>query len=243
MNVAERIRVGAGTRRTVVRCLGPFRIHDPSGNQFQVRTRKARALLAALALSGRPMSRDSLAALLWSDRGEAQARASLRQSIFELQHCGEEEPVLVAARDDLAIRPDLLVTDLDLVREAAAEGDWQRLLVQLQHAEPGLLTDLDGLDEEYDSWLRCERALEPANTLSLAVEAAERCLEAAGPRAALDITCEVLRLDPVNEAAARLAMRIDKQLGDSAALHRHYGALRDRLAEDYGAEPSAETSQ
>ena len=241
MNVAERIRAGAGLHRTVVRCLGPFRIVDPPGNQFQVRTRKARALLAALAFPRRSMSRDMLAALLWSDRGEAQARASLRQTIFELQHSGDVEPVLVAGRDDIAIRPDLLVTDLDLVRESAAVGDWQRLLVQLQQAETGLLSDLDGLDEEYDSWLRNARALEPASTLAIAAEAAERCMESAGPRMALDIVSEVIRLDSANEQAVRVALRIDKQLGDNAALHRHYAALRDRLREEYDSEPSPET--
>jgi DNA-binding SARP family transcriptional activator/TolB-like protein/cytochrome c-type biogenesis protein CcmH/NrfG len=242
VNVATRIRAGAGTHRTILGCLGSFRIYDQSGNQFQVRTRKARALLAALAISGRPMSRDSLAALLWSDRGEPQARASLRQSIFELQHCFGQEPVLVATRDDLSVRNDILATDLDLLREAAAGKDWKQLLVQLRHSESGLLSDLDGLDEEFDSWLRAERSIEPAATLSCSIEAAEQCLESAGPRAALEIVAEVLRLDSVNEAAARLAMRIDWQLGDSAALHRHYSALRQALLDDYGVEPSAETA-
>ena len=69
MNVAERVRIGASARLAIVRCLGRFRLEDASGNQLQVRTRKGRAMIAALAVSGRPMSRDSMAALLWSDRG------------------------------------------------------------------------------------------------------------------------------------------------------------------------------
>ena len=243
MNVAERVRAGTGLRRATVRCLGRFKVQDASGNQLQVRTRKARAIVAALALTGRPMPRDGLAALLWSDRGEAQARASLRQTIFELQRCGGSEAILVAGRDDVAVRPELLVTDIDLIRQAAADGDWQGLLAELEKSEPGLLQDLDGLDEEYDSWLRSERAHEPARTFALAVEAAERCFATAGPRAALDILSEVLRLDPVNEEATRLAMRIDRQIGDSSAVRRHYAALRDRLREDYDAEPSPETAE
>jgi DNA-binding SARP family transcriptional activator/TolB-like protein len=241
VNLAERIRPFADTRRAVVRCLGRFRLHDGSGNQLQVRTRKARALVAALAVSNRPMSRDTLAALLWSDRGEQQARASLRQTIFELQHCGGQEPVLAVGRDDVSIRGDLLVTDVELIRDAASDDDWQRLLDHLREARPGLLTDLDGLDEEFDSWLRTERSQEPTGTLAIAVEAAERCMESAGPRAALEIACEVLRLDPADEPAARLAMRIDKQVGDNAALHRRYSVLRDRLRDEYDAEPSPET--
>lgn len=241
MNIAGRIEQGADTRRAVVRCLGRFRLQDSFGNQLQIRTRKARALLAALALSRRPMARDALADLLWSDRGEAQARSSLRQTLFELQHLGVEEPVLAAARDDIAIRPDLLTTDLELIRAASSGGDWGRLLTLLQDSAPGLLTDLDGLDEEFDSWLRTQRPHEPARALSAAVDAAERCTGEAGPRVAMDIVAEVLRLDPLNEEAARAAMRIDHQLGDNGALHRHYAMLRERLRDDLGAEPSPET--
>lgn len=241
MNLAERIRTGTGTRRAMVHCLGRFRLEDSSGNQLQVRTRKARALISALAVSRRPMSRDCLATLLWSDRGDPQARASLRQTIFELQRCGGGEPLVLAARDDIAVRPDLLVTDIELIREASADDDWQRLLHCLKQAEPGLLSDLDGLDEEFDSWLRNERSRNPGETLGIALEAAERCLAASGARAALEIVSEVLRLDPLSEEATRLAMRIGKQLGDSDAVHRHFHALKTRLRNDLDAAPAPET--
>lgn len=242
MNVAERVGKTESATRLVVRCLGRFRLENQHGDQLQLRTRKARAVLAALALCGRPMSRDALADLLWSDRGEVQARSSLRQTIFELQHFESgASPILVAGRDDLSARQDHLVTDIDLVRLAAIEGDWPRLLALLADSEQGLLTDLDGLDQEFDDWLRHERAQEPARTLTTAVAAAERCMAEAGPRAALDLVSEILRLDPVNEEATRLALRIDHDLGDNRALNDHFQALTGHLRDLYGVEPSAET--
>jgi DNA-binding SARP family transcriptional activator/TolB-like protein len=242
MNVAERVGRSATGALAIVRCLGHFRLEDSGGNQLQFRTRKARATLAVLAMHGRPMSRDALADLLWSGRGETQARASLRQTIHELQHMRSYGYSLLApGRDDVSVARDVLVTDLELIRRASSNGDWPRLLTLLESSDLGLLTDLDGLDEELDDWLRGQRAHEPAKTLGAAVDGAERCLHEAGPRAALELAGEILRLDPANEEATRLAMIAAHQAGDSVALHRHFTALRDRLREDYQAEPSAET--
>ena len=48
--------------------------------------RKAQGLLAILALApGMAASRDRLAGLLWSDRGDEQARNSLRQALVALK--------------------------------------------------------------------------------------------------------------------------------------------------------------
>ena len=242
MNVVERHRRGETGALMVAHCLGAFRLEDASGNELQFRTRKARAVLAILALHGRPMSRNALADLLWSERGATQARASLRQTIFELQHLDWRGATLLAvARDDLSAGREALVTDLQLIRTASANGDWPRLLTLLESSDPGLLTDLDGLDAELDDWLRLQRAHEPGKTIAAAIDAAERCAAEAGPRAALDVVGEILRLDPVNEEATRLAMRIADELGDRVAMHRNFDALRDRLRADYDAEPSPET--
>ena len=102
-------------------------------------------------------------------------------------------------------------------------------------------TDLDGLDAEFDCWLRTQRAHEPSATLEAVVAAVDRCRAEAGPRAALDLLGQVVRLDPLNEEAARTALCIAHELGDQGALHRHFRLLRDRLREDLDAEPSAET--
>lgn len=242
MTVVERIGGRESASRAMVRCLGRFRLEDALGDPFQLRTRKARALLAALALHGRPVSREMLADLLWSDRETAQARSSLRQAIFEIQHIvNGDAPMLAVGREDIAIQPGIVATDIELIRLAVRDGGWTRLQGLLERSEPGLFTDLDGADLEFDTWLRIERGQEPSRTFDLVVEAAARCRTQAGARAALDLVAEILRLDPGNEDAARLALSLDHELGDNRALHRRFETLRERLRSDYGAEPSAET--
>ena len=46
---------------------------------------KAPALLAYLAMTRRPQSRDTLAALLWGEMGDADAKNNLRQTLTSLR--------------------------------------------------------------------------------------------------------------------------------------------------------------
>ena len=66
--------------------LGGFKALNESGQEIVVSARKGRALLAVLAVApSGSASREKLATLLWSDRGEDQARSSLRQTLTVLR--------------------------------------------------------------------------------------------------------------------------------------------------------------
>ena len=240
MNVPDRVTFANEGQRCVVHCLGRFRLDDALGGAIAVRSRKARGLLAVLAIGG-PMSRDAVADLLWSDRGAAQARGSLRQAIFEVQHLCGEPGLLNVGRDALAVRSDEVVTDIELIRDAAIAQDGVLLSALLGQAGSGCLTDLDGIDEELDSWLRVVRAREPASTLALALDTAEQMIDDGELRLAMSLVEELLRLDPADERAARAAMRIDHALGESAGVRRHYAELCAHLHEEYDVAPSRET--
>ncbi len=120
---------------------GIFRVADASGSEIPVKSRKARALLAYLALPpGKPRSREQIMALLWSDRGDQQARSSLRQALSGLRKdLGEER--LSALR----------ITDESLTLDPAC--------VVVEPASPGdvLLDGLHLTDPAFEEWLRDER--------------------------------------------------------------------------------------
>src|SRR5712692_8699843 len=63
--------------------MGPPRI-ERDGIVLNVDTRKATALIAYLAVTRRPQSRDALAALLWPEYDQAHARATLRRTLSTL---------------------------------------------------------------------------------------------------------------------------------------------------------------
>jgi DNA-binding SARP family transcriptional activator/Tfp pilus assembly protein PilF len=86
--------------------LGAPRI-EIDGDTVQVDTRKAIALLAYLAMSGESHSRDTIAALLWSDYDSTHARGALRRTLSALNkalqgralHIGRELIGLEISRD------------------------------------------------------------------------------------------------------------------------------------------------
>jgi len=131
-----------------LRLMGPMAAWDGQGRSVLPRGRKARAILALLALVA-PMSvpRRQITSLLWSTRMPAQARGSLRQSIHELQDmlAAIGGPLLRTNRDQVAIDRD---------------GLWVDVYDQDGPFPPGahFLTDLSGLDPAFDKWLAEERA-------------------------------------------------------------------------------------
>jgi DNA-binding SARP family transcriptional activator len=70
--------------------LGRF-VAASGDSELAVRSRKAQALLAYMAISPQPWeSRERLAGLLWSESDETSARGSLRQVLRELRSAFDE---------------------------------------------------------------------------------------------------------------------------------------------------------
>ena len=174
--------------RVRLRCWGDLAIvDDATGTDLQPRGRKARALLAYLALHpGRPVSRERLTGLLWGDRPDIQARASLRQAVFELKHLAQDGRGLIcAARGQLTLDPAMLVTDIDEIAAAAGRGDRAALLAALPDDDEILFANLDGLDEGFDDWLAVERSRRRATLEMLVADGAAATRANAALRPAL----------------------------------------------------------
>ena len=116
---------------------GRFSLTDASGADVPVTSKKGKALLAYLAQTpGKPRSREEILALLWSDRAEAQGRASLRQVLAGLRRKVGEEL--------LRIDRDSLVLDADIFELTPANG--QEFLSGFHLTDPA-----------FEEWLRDTR--------------------------------------------------------------------------------------
>ncbi len=228
--------------RSRLRLFGRFSLSSPDGVEVTITSRRGRALLAYLFLSpDQEESRERLCGLLWSDRGEVQARASLRQCLLELrdglQAAGLD--LLAAGRDRVALAGDRVSSDLTELQEVLGGDDHAATIDHLGRTErrqPLEDIEVPGL---FDDWLsqtrpRIEQAV--ASQVRAQLERFER----AGRWSAVRAVAEAfLRRDPLDEAVAAAAIRADAATGNTAAAHRRFKILQDAMGREYGASPGA----
>ncbi len=220
--------------------MGAFRLTGPDGRPIDVTSRRARALLAYLALSpDHAASRERMAGLLWSDRGEAQARASLRQTLLTLKTVFLQAglDVIDVSRDKVSLIAGALEWDLAVLDQALEHADPDASAARLTDIGAGRLLEDGNLGGLFGDWLdqtraRVEQHLARAVLASLDRLASEGLWT--GVRAVADA---YLRRDPLDEAVAAMAIRADGALGAPAAAHRRFQSLRDALARELGVTP------
>ena len=131
--------------------IGAFRVLTHDGQDLTPRGRKARALLAILALTQtRRRSRPALQDKLWSDRGSEQGAASLRQTLTEIRGAFGERyrDCLVSDMRGIGLDTDRVTIDLDT-------ADLSEFAATVE--PPVLLEDIEVADEQFAHWLRNQR--------------------------------------------------------------------------------------
>ena len=218
--------------------LGGLRLLSSDGRDLALSTRKDRLLVAYLALNApRPLARDRLAGLLWGDRGETQARDSLRQSLAALRQAFRQVALdpIQSGRESVSF--DITNIDVDALA-------FERLAETGLHSEAiafyggALLEGIDGLTPEFEAWLGPERE----RLAALAVRLVEHIANASKPNeAAIRLARQLLAQDPLCESVYRALMRLNVFSGDRAAALKVYASCRERLKQDLDTLPDQET--
>ena len=139
---------------------GSFQARDSAGGKIALEGTKATLLLAFLALrSGEVHSREKLIGLLWSDRGESQARGSLRQALWALRRALKrfDPSPLIVDGEMLALDPAAVETDVITFEGLLGDNAPQGLESALALYRGGLLEGLRVTDPAFESFLRAER--------------------------------------------------------------------------------------
>jgi predicted ATPase/DNA-binding SARP family transcriptional activator len=225
------------------------------GEPVHISRRRAVALLAYLALTGRSHSRDALATLLWSEHDQSSALAGLRRTLSVLNTTLGDE-WLAIDRETAGVNPEAEIwLDVRVFRGklAACEG----------HDQPGaeLCADCVGLLEEavalyrddfmagftlrgsaaFDEW----QFFETEGLRDDLAGALERLMRHHSSQEDYEPAIAYARrwvaLDPLHEPAQRHLMALYAQAGQRSAALRQYRLCKQALAEELDLAPSEAT--
>jgi DNA-binding SARP family transcriptional activator len=222
---------------------GPVTLRS-NNREIRIKSLKLRAMLGYIALSDSLLeTRERLVGLLWSESGEAQARAVLRQVIRELREIFSDagSDGLHVSSYQIGLEREAIDVDVWAVLGAAEAAEVHSLLLERPHLTDELLVGLEDLDPAFRAWVLAKR-----HTLrDRLLRGLENVLgqQADNPRDEGYVAEAILNLDPTHEAACRRLMRAHATAGNTARALSTYKSLWDLLEQDYDMEPAAATQQ
>lgn len=204
---------------------------------------KAQALLFYLAATGRPHSRDTLATLFWDEMPESAAKKNLTKALSNLRKLLGDHLQADNQSAGLRLSVDLQV-DLHPFEQTIEMDDESELQALQQGVDlyrgdflTGFLVKDAPLFEEW-VWTERERlhqlALRGLQSLATRLSAGQQDAQA------IPYFSRLLTLDPLHEAAHLQLMLCLARTGQRSAALAQYEACCRLLADELGAEPSAE---
>ncbi len=216
----------------------------------QFHSSRSAALLYYLAATNREQARETLAALLWGEWNDKQARTNLRSTLYHLPD--SVKPYLEITRATAAVRllsPDA-VDALAFAAYLRAADEPQRDPTLRAQALAAAVTLYGGAflhgfhvddAEPFEEWARGERE----HYHLLAIQAHGELIAHHADRheylPAIDYATRLLQLEPLHEETYRQLMWMLATSGQQSAALDLYQSCRRLLAEEVGAEPDAAT--
>jgi len=226
----------AADARLVIRLLGEVLVAVDGRSVPELATPRMQRLWVRLVIAPeRRLLRSQLAAELWPESSDGQARTNLRKLLHDLRRLLPEEPALVDV-DSRTVQwraRSLVWVDVLAFTDAVARG----LPGEAIESYGGdLLPNCD------DVWVEAERERLRRLAVETLVTLAEEAAAEHRDSAVLGHTHHLLRIDALHEPACRLLMRALARRGERSEALRTYDRLAARLAGELGVEPEPATT-
>ncbi len=212
--------------------LGSFRLERDS-KPIHLATHKVESLLAYLALFPEQHSCEQLAAFLWGDATDEQARHSLRTALAAIREALDD--ALIADRESVQLNPDMNfwidVKEIERL-EIRDSSNLQSLISNYHELLPNF----------YDEWIVRERERLRAIYLDALLQLAQHYRSAGDYARAIETAQKILATERANEKAHQHLIFCYAVQGDRIAALKQYDECTKILREDLNAEPSSETT-
>ncbi|MCC7209523.1 MAG: hypothetical protein IT323_19595 [Anaerolineae bacterium] len=229
---------------------------DYQGEEIPFERQKALAVAAYLALSPERQSRDTLAALLWTDLDHEHARAAFRSTLSAMTR---PVPVRWVASDRLSVALDRACVWIDVnqflarlaqIRAHGHESDvlCADCLAALQDAlalyRADLLAGFNAADSvEYDEWQSLQQEWLRREYAGALRRLAAHFFAVGQLEPAIDAARQWLAVDSLDEAAHRLLMQLYAVSGRRAEALRQYQHCVSLLETELATPPEEATTQ
>jgi DNA-binding SARP family transcriptional activator len=226
--------------------LGDFRMRSDSGALINISAKKSQAMLAYLGIKpAQLVSRDKMAALLWSSTATEQARQSLRQTLSslrkELSQISPDKKILVEEGDFLSLDPSLVNVDVAEFEKQVATASDAALATATQLYRGNFLEGFELDEERFDQWVLAERDRLHRTALRAHAQLVENQTRNSSLDEAIATAQQSLRIDPLQETMHRTLMRLYMQAGDLMNAVQQYDICARILKRELQIDPDAET--
>ncbi|HEY3056507.1 MAG TPA: BTAD domain-containing putative transcriptional regulator [Thermoanaerobaculia bacterium] len=226
--------------------LGDFRMRSESGSLINISAKKSQAMLAYLGVKpAQLVSRDKMAALLWSSTATEQARQSLRQTLSslrkELASISPDRKILVEEGDFLSLDPDLVHVDVAEFEKNLGAGTEETLVKAVALYRGAFLEGFELDEERFDQWVIAERDRLHRAALRAHSQLIETQTRSGARDEAIATAQQSLRIDPLQESVHRTLMRLYMDSGNLANAVQQYDICAKVLKRELQVEPDAET--
>lgn len=229
---------------------------ERDGVPLDLTARKSVALLAYLAETGVPHTRDTLVALFWPESDHEHARGALRYTLAQLK-AALGEGWLQSTREHIGLsaHPDLVVDVRQvegLLAQVKAHGRPPHqvcavclpLLEQAMALQRGALLAGFSLPDcpAFEDWLFFEAERLQRMQIDALAMVVTYHRTGGTPAAAIPYAQRWLALDPLEEAVNQLLVQLFIDTNQPVAARRQYAAFAKRLDDELGVAPDSKTS-
>ncbi len=222
--------------------LGRLDLRARSGETLAAVTSRPRemALLIYLAAagSGAYRRRDTVLAMLWPETPEDRARHTLNQMLYRLRRALGDGVLVSRGQDEIGIRNDVMWSDVVEFRRALHEARWEDALTLYRgpFLQGFFLSRAPGMER----WIDEERQEHRRAARDAAVALSEQLEKSRDLRTAVKWAQRALEIEPSSDSLLRRVLTLLQELGERVQAVVLFEDIRQRLAEEYGLEPSPE---